>query len=77
MSLQSIAMRATVKKEVLVAKDENGFFGIEYVCHPTPSGFERWLPTFSDKRRFEDKDVALNEFKEQLTKLENYVKENG
>lgn len=39
MSLQSMAMRETAKKEVLVAKDEKGFFGIEYVCHPTPSGF--------------------------------------
>ena len=33
-------------------KDEGGFFGGLYHNLPTPSGCDRWLPKYTDTRRF-------------------------
>jgi hypothetical protein len=66
MSIQTELMRTGAEKEILTAKDGQGYFGVEYVNHPTPSGCERWLPTYSDKRRFKTAEIAIKEFKSLL-----------
>lgn len=37
MGIQTEAMRAGAEKNVYAFKDVEGYFGIEYVNHPTPS----------------------------------------
>ena len=44
-------------------KDDDGYYGMLTVNHPTPSGADRWLPAISDNRRFPDSETAVNEFK--------------
>jgi len=70
MSIQTEWMRNTDEWMIDVYKDENGWHGIEYVNHPTPSGCERWMPTFSDKRNWPDKESALENFKKLLDSLD-------
>jgi hypothetical protein len=71
MSIIIDAMRKTSEKEIIIDKDEKGYFGIEYVKHPTPSGCTRILPTYSDNRRFPSQEIAMEKFKEALAQLEN------
>ena len=57
------------KPYIIVCEDEKGFFGVEYVNHPTPSGSERHLPTYSDSRRWQDKETAKTKMQEALNAL--------
>ena len=66
MSIQTEAMRDGADKSYGVFKENDGYHGIEYVNHPTPSGCERWLPTYSDKRGWSDKNTAIAKIKEML-----------
>ena len=72
MGIQEEAMRkmAGPDKEINILAHEDGTFSaIEYVSHPTPSGSERWLPTYSDNRHWPTKEQAVEEFKKLLEKL--------
>lgn len=69
MSIQTEAMRAGADSEIYGLKDKDGYYGIEYVNHPTPSGSDRWLPTYSDKRRFSTEEEAITEFKKLLDRI--------
>ena len=71
MSIQTEAMRTGAEKHRHICKDESGYYGMEYVCHPSPSGFERWLPTYSDKRRFKTDQEAAAAFKQVMARLDN------
>jgi len=71
MSIQTEAMRTGAKRHQCVCQDDNGYYGAEFVLHPTPSGFERWLPTYSDKRRFKTEQEAAVAFKEIMARLDN------
>jgi hypothetical protein len=71
MCIQTEAMRTGARKEQCICQDELGFYGMELVCHPAPSGFERWLPTYSDKRRFKTDQEAAVEFKKIMARLDN------
>ncbi len=67
MSLQTEAMRATAQRQVTAWQNDDGTWsGVEIVNHPTPSGCERWMPTYSDKRHWPDKETAIREFKALL-----------
>lgn len=44
-------------------QDGNGYFGGLYYYHPTPSGMDRWLPRYTDNRRFENEQDADAAFK--------------
>ncbi len=66
MDQQTNWMIGKEKPYTVVAKDDDGYFGIEYVNHPTPSGSERHLPTYSDKRRWPDAETAKKEFQDML-----------
>jgi len=69
MSLQTEAMRATKDRYITTFQHKNGkWSGIEMVNHPTPSGCERWMPTYSDKREWPDSKTAKKEFKKVLPK---------
>jgi hypothetical protein len=57
-------MRVTDQRCVSAAQREDGsWYGVEMVNHPAPSGFERWLPTYSDSRAWPDSETAIREFK--------------
>ena len=51
-------------------EDETGWHGIEYVNHPTPSGAERWMPTYSDDRGWPDRDMAILKITEFLSQID-------
>lgn len=69
MSLQTEAMRATNNRYVTAHKRDNGkWSGVEMVNHPTPSGCDRWMPSYSDKREWPDAETATKEFKDVLLK---------
>jgi hypothetical protein len=44
--------------------------GVEMVNHPTPSGCERWMPSYSDKREWPDAETAKREFEAVLPSYE-------
>jgi hypothetical protein len=72
MSLLTEMMRSGAERTVTAVKGDDALWrGIELVNHPTPSGCERWLPTYSDKRGWNSSAKAIKEFKrllkEQLT----------
>ena len=70
MSILTEAMRQTEQRKITAYKRENGkWSGVEYVNHPTPSGCERWLPTYSHKLEFDDSDTAIKEFTRYLETL--------
>jgi|APFre7841882654_1041346.scaffolds.fasta_scaffold104282_2 microsomal dipeptidase-like Zn-dependent dipeptidase len=75
MSLQTQWMRNTKDREIEVCKDDKGFFCMELVNHPTPSGCERWLPTYSDKRRWPDEATARAKFDELLAEIDKAMNE--
>jgi hypothetical protein len=62
MSLQTEFMRNESEKQIVICKDEKGYFAVEYVNHPTPSGLDRWVLTLSDKRRFKTEQEAADAF---------------
>jgi len=66
MSIQTEAMRAGAEKAYGAFKQEDGWHGYEVVNHPTPSGCERWLMTYSDKRAWPDPETAIKEIKKIL-----------
>jgi hypothetical protein len=69
MSFQTELMRATKERYVTVFKNKNGTYsGVEMVNHPTPSGCERWMPTYSDTREWPDAETAKTEFEKILPK---------
>jgi len=71
MSILTESMRQTDQKIITAYKRENGkWSGIELVNHPTPSGNERWLPTYSHKLEFDDAKTAIREFTSYLKSLE-------
>jgi hypothetical protein len=70
MSIQTDFMRIGAKKHHCVCQDDNGYYGAEFVLHPSPSGHERCLPTYSDKRRFKTDIEAAAEFKETMAQLD-------
>lgn len=70
MDIQTEAMRQTPQKEVCAMQDIEGYYGIEYVNHPTPSGGTRMLPTCSDKRRFKTPEEAVQALKDILAQFE-------
>ncbi len=63
MSLQTEAMRQGAKKCYGAFKEDDGWHGFEEVNHPKPSGCERWLMTYSDKRPWPDPKTAIKEIK--------------
>ncbi len=69
MNIQTEAMRKGGKPYSVVAKDDCGYYGIEFVNHPTPSGSERHLPTYSDSRRWPDAETAATRFAGLLNTL--------
>jgi len=70
MGIQEEAMRQTKDRYVTVFKNDDGTFsGVELVNHPTPSGCERWLPTYSDSRHWPDAETAKKEFEAILSKV--------
>ena len=69
MSLQTEAMRATDQRQITAFQHQNGkWSAMEIVNHPTPSGCERWMPTYSDKREWPDAETAKREFTALLPK---------
>ena len=69
MDILTEAMRATEERYVTTFKRDNGTWsGIEMVNHPTPSGNDRWLPSYSDSREWPDSEIAKKEFKSVLPK---------
>ena len=66
MSIKTEALRTGAKKHQCICQDDSGYYGVEFVCHPCPSGLERWLPTYSDKRRFKTDQEAADSFKEAM-----------
>lgn len=79
MSLQTEAMReqAGDQKYVTAYKDAEGYWhGVEMVNHPTPSGCERWMPTYSDKRPWPTPELAKEEFEKELPKLQQAAEEH-
>ena len=69
MSLQTEMMRATDERKITAFQHKNGkWSGMEIVNHPTPSGCERWIPTYSDKREWVDEETAKREFATVLPK---------
>ena len=66
---QTDAMRKMGKPYSVVCKDGAGYYGMEFVNHPTPSGSERHLPTVSDNRRWADADTAATEFAKLLKEV--------
>lgn len=51
---------------IAVMKDGKGYFGKSFRLAMTPSGSPRYLAQFSDKRRFETEDAAINAFNATL-----------
>ena len=71
MSLQTYFLRKSGKKIVSAIHHPNGkWSGIEHVKHPTPSGWVRLLPTFSDNREWPTKKIALQQFKKLLIQVD-------
>ena len=66
MSVQTELMREGAQREITAFQKYDGWHGVEFVNHPTPSGCERWLPTYSDKRSFPNRDTAILEFRKIL-----------
>jgi len=62
-------MRATDQRQITTFQHKNGkWSAMEIVNHPTPSGCERWMPTYSDKREWPDAETAKREFAALLPK---------
>jgi hypothetical protein len=69
MSLLTEGMRQTDERVISAGQLENGnWAGYEMVNHPSPSGNERWMMTYSDKREWPDKETAIREFTAILPK---------
>ena len=69
MSLSTEFMRSTDQRIVGAGKNKNGTWSAyELVNHPTPSGCERWMPTYSDNRQWPDEETAKREFEAILPK---------
>lgn len=67
MSLQTEMMRQTDQRVIHTFKRPSGkWSAIEWVNHPSPSGNERWMPTYEDKREWPDKETAKAEFEKLL-----------
>jgi len=68
MSLQTEAMRQTDQRIITAGQKETGglWYGLEMVNHPTPSGCERWLITYSDNRGYPTAEEAKQEFSKIL-----------
>lgn len=50
------------KSFICVIKHEDGTFsGLEQRYHPTPSGCDRWLDGFKDKRRWPSQKEAVSQ----------------
>lgn len=69
MNIQTEAMREEADKDYEAFEDDDGWHGIEYVNHLTPSGCDRWLPTYSDKRGWPDIDTAIQKIKEMVGQI--------
>lgn len=74
MSLLTEAMRQTdqrkicaFQRKICAFQRKNGkWSAVEMANHPTPSGAERWLPTYSDNREWPDEKTAIDEFTKVL-----------
>ena len=60
------AMRFGAEKQYGAFRKEDGWHGYEEVNHLTPSGSERWLMTYNDKRAWENEEIAIKKIKEIL-----------
>lgn len=67
MSIQTEAMRELAGKDQYITagqhKDTKKWHGILMLNHPTPSGCERWMMAYSDKRGWDSAKIAVKEFK--------------
>ena len=62
-SIATELMRAGSQKILTAGQDKDGMWhGVELVNHPTPSGCDRWLETYSDKRGWTTPEVAIAVF---------------
>lgn len=78
MSLQTEAMRFEADRSYSAFKDNNGdWHGIEHVNHPTPSGCDRWLMTYSDNRSWPNKKTAIAKIKEACSLADEKIDEIG
>ena len=75
MSIQTDSMIASAgdNKEIVALqhKDTGEWHGVLMVNHPTPSGCERWMLAYSDKRGWPDAETAKSKFRELLKREEN------
>lgn len=71
MSLTTDIMRQTAERQIHAGQRESGkWSAIEFVNHPTPSGCDRWLPTYEDNREWEDAETAKRELRKLLESQE-------
>jgi hypothetical protein len=71
MSIQTEAMRAGADRTIHAFQHPNGkWSAVELVNHPTPSGCDRWLPSYSDKREWPDAETAKKELEAMLAKMD-------
>ena len=66
MDLQTQAMLKQAVISVGQHKDTGKFHGLLYGNHPPPSGRIRYLLLLSDKRGWDDKEIAEREFRKSL-----------
>jgi hypothetical protein len=66
MSIQTEAMREMAGDQVYITagqhKETKQWHGYMMANHPTPSGCERWMMLYSDKRGWPDHKTAVDEF---------------
>ena len=67
-TLQTEVMREMADDDVYITagqhKDTHQWHGIMMANHPTPSGCERWMMLYSDKRGWPDSKTAIDRFVE-------------
>lgn len=66
MTLQTEAMREQAGNDQYITagqhKDTKKWHGYLMVNHPTPSGCDRWMMAYSDKRGWDSAEKAMDEF---------------
>lgn len=70
MSIQTEAMRKMAGPDQFVTvgqhRETGQWHGMLMVNHPTPSGCERWMVAYSDKRGWPNERTAKAEFRKTL-----------
>lgn len=66
MSIQTEAMREIAGDDQYITaaqhKETGKWHGVLMLNHPTPSGCERWMMAYSDKRGWDSEEIAKKEF---------------